>query len=93
MVRDPSTAAASPSATIQFEAADVTGTHTAVADVQRSLPASAVVDSLVKQMALPENVPYALRDDTTGAFLDDQQAIGDQMTDGHVTLTPKTHLG
>ena len=84
---------ASPVATISFEATDVTGLHTATANVQRSLPASAVVDSLVREMSLPQNVPYALRDDSTGSFLDDDEAIGDQMTEGSVTLTPKTHLG
>ena len=82
------------SATVRFEATDVTGTHSAVADVQRSLPAAAVVDSLVKQMAMPENVPYGLRDDATGKFLDDEAPIGEQLTsESQTTLTPKTHLG
>ncbi len=80
--------------TIRFEATDVTGTHTAVAHVQRSLPTEAVVDSLVKQMTMPENVPYGLRDDTTGRFLDDATPIGEQLTpESRTTLTPKTHLG
>jgi len=83
-----------PATTIRFAASDVTGTHSAIADVQRSLPASAVVSSLVKQMIMPENVPYGLRDDTTGRFLDDDIPIGDQLTpESRTTLTPKTHLG
>lgn len=83
-----------PVATIRFKATDVTGTHSAIADVQRSLPASAVVSSLVKQMTMPENVPYGLRDDTTGRFLNDDAPIGDQLTpESRTTLTPKTHLG
>lgn len=83
-----------PATTIRFEATDVTGTHSAMADVQRSLPAAAVVSSLVKQMTMPENVPYGLRDDTTGKFLDDEAPIGDQLTpESRTTLTPKTHLG
>jgi hypothetical protein len=83
-----------PATTIRFKAADVTGTHSAIADVQQSLPTSAVVRSLVKQMTMPENVPYGLRDDTTGKFLDDAAPIGEQLTpESRTTLTPKTHLG
>jgi hypothetical protein len=83
-----------PATTIRFEATDVTGTHSAVANVQRSLPTAAVVDSLVKQMTMPENVPYGLRDDTTGKFLNDDAPIGEQLTpQSRTTLTPKTHLG
>jgi len=47
-----------PPSNIRFETSDVTGTHAAVANVQRSLPTAAVVKSLVKQMTMPENVPY-----------------------------------
>ena len=83
-----------PDAHIRFEATDVTGTHSATADVQRSLPTSAVVASLIRRMTMPENVPYGLRDDTTGKFLDDAVPIGDQLTpESRTTLTPKTHLG
>jgi hypothetical protein len=78
-----------------FEATDVTGTHTVTAtNVQPSLPAGAVANALAHRMALPTNVPWALRDDATSAFLDDNVAIGDQIiTDARLTVTPKTHLG
>jgi hypothetical protein len=63
-------------------------------DVQRSLPAGAVAKALAVRMALPENVPWALRDETTSAFLEDDKPIGDQLGLGaRVTVTPKTHLG
>ncbi len=79
---------------LTIDAADVTGTHVATANVQRSLPAASVVSSLVKQMALPENVPYGLRDEATGAFLDDEAPIGDQLSpNSKATVTPKVHLG
>jgi hypothetical protein len=78
-----------------FEASDVTGTHQVVAnDVQGALPAGAVARALAARMALPENVPWALRDDSTSAFLEDDKPIGQQLQRGaRVTVTPKTHLG
>ena len=81
-------------ATFDFEATDVTGTHTLRAEkVQRTLPAGAVANALANRMSLPTNVPWALRDDTTSAFLDDALAIGDQIgPDARVTLTPTTRL-
>lgn len=77
-----------------FDAADVTGTHElAVTDVQRSLPAGAVAKALAARMSLPENVPWSLHD-AQGAFLADDEPIGDQIAEGSkVTLAPKTHLG
>ncbi len=81
--------------TFSFEASDVTGTQTVVAsDVQRVLPAGAVARSLAAWMKLPDNVPWALRDETTSAFLDEERPIGEQIRPGaKVTVTPKAHLG
>jgi hypothetical protein len=81
--------------TFSFEASDVTGTQTVVAsDVQRILPAGAVARSLAAWMKLPDNVPWALRDESTSAFLDEERPIGEQIQPGaKVTVTPKTHLG
>jgi hypothetical protein len=82
-------------ARFSFEAADVTGMHRVVAsDVQGSLPAGAVARALAARMALPDNVPWALRDEQTSAYLDDARPIGEQIATGaKVTVTPKTHLG
>jgi len=91
--------AAQPSAaeTLSFQATDVTGTHSvAVSDVQRALPAGAVAQSLASMMNLPQNVPWALRDDSTGAFLEDAVPIGQQIgqeAEAKLTVTPRTHLG
>jgi hypothetical protein len=82
----------------EFEATDVTGTHRVTVgsrdlDMDQA-PTWAVTRSLVARMALPGNVPWALRDEATGAFLDEDRPIGSQLeTGGKVTLTPKTHLG
>lgn len=82
-------------ATIEFEARDVTGTHTIVArGVQRDMPAGVVARALASRLALPDNVPWTLRDDATSAFVDDARPIGDQIApDARVTLTMKAHLG
>ena len=80
--------------TFTFEAEDVTGTQRVLAeDIQPSLPAETVAKALAARMGLPQNVPWALRSDTS-AFLDDRTPIGEQLAPGtHVTVVPKTHLG
>ncbi len=84
-----------PPDVFDFEASDVTGTHSVSArGVQRALRTREVADSLARTMALPKSVPWALRDESTSAFLDDEKPIGEQLRPGaKVTLTPKTHLG
>lgn len=79
----------------RFTATDVTGTLTVNArDVQRATPAGEVARALADRMQLPTDVPWALRDDSTSAYLEETLPIGDQIdTDTTVTLTPKTHLG
>jgi hypothetical protein len=81
--------------TFTLEAMDVTGTQRVTAeDIQPSLPAESVARALAARMALPQNVPWALRSDTTGAFLEDRTPIGEQIEPGaQVTVVPKTHLG
>jgi hypothetical protein len=80
---------------LSFEVTDVTESYqVTVSDVQGDLPAGTVAQTLAARLSLSEDVPWALRDDATGAFLEDDRAIGDQLTpDAHVTITPKTHLG
>ena len=84
------------SGTVKFEATDVTGTVTmAVSDIQRTLPAGAVAQALAAKMELPDNVPWTLRKDSSGAYLDDESPIGDQLgeIDEKLTVAPKAHLG
>jgi hypothetical protein len=80
--------------TISFEVADVTSTFTLSADnVQRSAPAGAVAAAFASRMSLPE-APWAFRHDSTAEYLDERQAIGEQVTPGErLTLAPRTHLG
>ena len=81
--------------TFHFEARDVTGTHVLQArGVSRSTPASAVANALAARMALPRTVPWMIRDDSTGAVLEAEKPIGDQIESGaKVVLSPKAHLG
>ncbi len=81
-------------ATLTFRAADVTGTRDLPVEVQRGLDVGTVARSVASLMRLPDDVPWALRDQTSSAFLDEGRSIGEQLSPGaRVTLTPKTHLG
>ncbi len=84
-----------PVGTVSFEAQNVTETDlVSVSGVPASLPASAVAESLAARMSLPQNEPWALREDSTGAYLDDDKPIGEQIQPGaRVTVTPRGHLG
>ena len=81
--------------TFNFEARDVTGTHVIEArNVQCSTPAGAVANALASRMALPLNVPWIMRNDSTGAVLEEEKPIGDQIESGaKVVLSPRAHLG
>ncbi len=79
----------------RFTATDVTGnTSWLTTDIQRELPAGAAARTLAARMQLPDNVPYALRNDSTSVYLDEALPIGDQVdADTTLTITPKSHLG
>jgi len=83
--------------TFRFHARDVTGTHDMeVTDIQRGTPSGAVAQSLAARMDLPTNVPWSLRNDRTGVWLQDDVALDEQVRDesaAELTLTPKAHLG
>ena len=81
--------------TVRFEASTVTGTETvAVSDVEATLPAGVVASVLAERLALPQNTPWALRDDTTSRYLEEDRPIGEQIgPDARLTVTPKAHLG
>ena len=60
------------STTLDFQAFDVTGSFSVDAtDIQGGLPVSTVAATVATMMHLPENVPYALRDDFSSEYLDD----------------------
>ena len=86
---------ASKESEFMLEAIDVTGTITLTTrDMKRSTPAGAAAQTIASRMQLPSNVPWGLRSDATGAFLSEDEAIGDQLKTGdRVVVTPKTHLG
>ena len=79
----------------RFVASDVTGTHvTEVSDVDPEVHVGVAARSLAARLELPTNVPWALRDDRTGNYLDEQRSLGEQIeSEARLTITPKTHLG
>ena len=80
--------------TLSFSATDVTQTREVTAVFQRSAPVRSVTRALAQRMALPANVPWALRHDRTSEYLDEDKPIEGQIATGErVTVTPKAHLG
>ncbi len=77
----------------RLQVTDVTGSTAFEAELDPSARAGSVAQLLARQVELPSDVPWGLRDDR-GSFLDDERQIGEQVAaDARVTLTPKTHLG
>jgi len=77
-----------------LRASNVTGTQEIPVEVDRATTVGAITESIAHRMALPDDVAWGLRDDTSSAFLDDTRPIGDQVKPGaHVTAIPRTHLG
>ena len=80
---------------LTLEAFDVTGNTMAEArHIQPDTPAGDVAQAISAQMQLPQGLPYTLRSDSTGQFLQDDRPIGEQVDTGaRVVVTPKAHLG
>jgi hypothetical protein len=77
---------------------DVTSTHHAQLDLDPKLRVGAVAQAVAARMSLPNDTTWALRDESTAAFLDDGLPIGDALGPGERTsvslvATPRAHLG
>jgi hypothetical protein len=77
---------------------DVTGTHRARLELDPQLRVGAVAEAVAERMSLPPDTSWALRDESTAAFLDDDVAIGDAVdsedrTSVALVATPRAHLG
>ena len=80
--------------TITFDAGNITGTQEIPIEIRPDLSVRSVTDTIAHRMVLPTDVTWALRDDSSSAYLDEDAPIGDQLERGaHVTITPKAHLG
>ena len=78
----------------RIQASTITGTHEIPIEIGPELSVRSVADSIAHRMALPTDVTWTLRDDSSSAYLDENKPIGDQLDrDAHVTITPKAHLG
>ena len=88
----------STAAPVRLLIRDITSTHEAELELDPTLRVGAVAQTAASRMSLPADTSWALRDDTTAAFLDDDAAIGDAVgTNGDtvvfLTATPRAHLG
>lgn len=82
-----------PPRALRLRAIDVTGMTELESEFQPEAAAGAVAATLARQMELPEDVPWGLRDQR-GGFLDDERQIGEQVqADSLLTVVPRTHLG
>lgn len=80
--------------TMLLHAMNVTGSQEIPVEVGPQLSVRSVTDAIAHRMSLPSDVAWALRDDSSSAYLDDEGAIGDQIAPGaRVSITPKSHLG
>ena len=82
---------------LRFRVRDVTDSlELEVADIQRGTTVSSVAQAMASRMELPGEVTYALRDERSGHWLQDDLALDEQLEDeADVTLrlTPKARLG
>ncbi len=79
---------------LKFTVNDVTGNRSMPIEVPPAMPASQVAKAAASMMGLPQDVPWALRDDQSSVFVEDEAAIGEKVApNANVTITPKTHLG
>ena len=83
---------------LRLSVRDVTGTHSAVVELDPQLRVGTVAETVAARLSLPADTAWALRDESTAAFLDDEKAIGDALetldeTEPALVVTPKAHLG
>ena len=91
----PTVARARRDRSFTLHASDVTGNVFAdIRNVHFDTPAGQVAQAISARMLLPQNLPYTLRLDTTGQFVQDDAPIGGQVEpDSNVVVTPKAKLG
>ena len=81
---------------VRLRISDITATHVAELELDPTLRVGAVAQTAASRMSLPADTSWALRDNSTAAFLDDDAAIGDAVeagTEVFLTATPRAHLG
>ena len=83
---------------VRLRIRDITATHEAELVIDADLRVGAVARTVAARMSLPADTTWALRSDTTAAFLDDDATIGEAVgvdgdTEVFLTATPRAHLG
>jgi hypothetical protein len=79
---------------VSFSITDVTARCTLdVENIDGHRPARDVAQSMASLMELPGTTPYALRDDGNARMLEDDVALGSQITPGaELVVIPRAHL-
>ena len=79
---------------LNFLITDVTARCTLeVEDIDGHRPVRDVAQSMASLMELPSTTPYALRDDGNARMLEDEVALGSQITTGaELVVIPRAHL-
>jgi len=77
---------------------DVTGSRFAELELDPGLRVGAITRTLANRMSLPGDTAWALRDERTAAFLDDDASIGDAVDvedriEASLVMVPRAHLG
>jgi hypothetical protein len=80
---------------LSFTVTDVTGTRSLdIENYDGHLKVAAAADAVATMLELPRNTPFGLREDKTARTLQDDEALGAQISPGSsLTLIPKSHLG
>jgi hypothetical protein len=80
---------------LRLQVEDVTGTRSLELEgIDGHRLAGEVAMSLARELDLPTNTPWALRDDTNARMLSDETPLGSQIEqDARVVVVPKSHLG
>jgi hypothetical protein len=79
-----------------FSVSEVTGMRVLdVEGVNGHRTAGDVAASLASMLELPDNTPYAIRDDATARMLADDEPLGSQVpaTGSRLVLIPRSQLG
>jgi hypothetical protein len=92
----PATQQAPEPQALSLTVTDIAGRLRGTISLDRAILVGDAAAGLAARLQLPEDTPWTIRDEQTGAFLDDNQALGTQFegrTEVRVVVTPKAHLG
>lgn len=79
---------------LEVRAMNISGSRQVELRVQRRLPAGTLARTAARRLSLPGDSIWALRDESSSAYLDDTRPVGEQVRSGaRLRLSPRSHLG